>query len=116
MTETRWYPEGRGPVTPWGNADSRETLAEGVDFYSTPSHGGFYVSRGNEAVLDTALRRHGITAGEARMGYAAGWYEEDCSYLAVVVAFPYLFPEHDPEEALASLRYWLAPREERVHA
>lgn len=111
-----WYPSNRGPVTPWGNADSRETYAEGIDFYSTPSHEGFYISRKREAELDTKLRAEGITAEQARMGYKAGWYEGDCSAFAVMFAWPELFPNGElpyvaADEYLEQLSYWLRPRE-----
>ena len=113
MTEIIWYKTGRRPVTPWGAADSRQTFGLGVSFYSTPSHGGFYVDRTREAVLDERLREVGITAKQARFGYPTGWYEEDCAALAVVFAFPELFPRDDPQEALDQLRYWLTPAKDR---
>ena len=34
------YPNGKGPITPWGRADSREVYSKDVSFYGPPSHGG----------------------------------------------------------------------------
>ena len=94
-------------LTPWGQSDCSVEYGPGVTFYGTPSHGGFHLSPEREAELDMRLREHGITAEAARMGYEPGWYEEDCSAYAVVVAFPELFPSEDSLVALACLRYWL---------
>lgn len=109
MPETQWYDPEHGAVTPWGNADTRETYLPGVDFYSTPSHGGFRLSKVREAELDAVLRRHGMTAEQARMGYPEGWYEEDCCALAVLAAFP---ETRNPDstdgevEYIDRLHYW----------
>lgn len=112
VTETRterWYEPGKGAITPWGSADYRVTYALGIDFYGTPSHGGFYLNAGRERELEDKFREHGITAEEARMGYQRGWYEEDCSALAVLFTWPKLFPDskQSPEDTLDQLKYWL---------
>lgn len=141
MIDTRWYDSGHGAVTPWGNADSRNDYADGIAFYSTPSHGGFRLTADREAELDAKLRAVGTTAEQARMGYSAGWFEEDCSSLAVLYGWPELFqtapadcdhqggPAGDracsrccqcseclserAAEYLEQLRYWLTPVRER---
>lgn len=81
--------------TPWGRADAIEQVADGITFYSTPSHGGYYLSpERNEQVP----QRYRDFAAKWSKGYfdgsakAYGWYEEDCAALAVVVTFPDLFP------------------------
>lgn len=95
--------------TPWGRSDHQEMVVPGVTAVSTPSHGGFKLSPAREADLDARLREHGLTAERARMGYEPGWYEEDCSALAVMFAFPQTRgPETTAEECLERLRYWIA--------
>ena len=37
--------------TPWGNADWKNELAPGIIFYSTPSHGGIWLSEGRRKAL-----------------------------------------------------------------
>jgi len=96
--------------TPWGASDYSETFAEGITFYGTPSHGGFRLSPERELELDGKLRDCGITAEQARMGYAPGWYEEDCSAHAVAYAWPELMPQDrdtTQQDDLDMLRYWL---------
>ncbi|KKL17656.1 hypothetical protein LCGC14_2483400, partial [marine sediment metagenome] len=34
------------PYTPWGRADRSTEIGDGIIFYSTASHGGFYVPQG----------------------------------------------------------------------
>ena len=94
--------------TPWGASDYSQRYAPGIVFYGTPSHGGFHLTPKREQELDVKLREHGITAEEARMGYAPGWYEEDCSVYAVMFAFDEARPgPTTPEHCLERLRYWI---------
>lgn len=96
--------------TPWGPSDNQKQYAPGITFYSTPSHGGFKLSFARERELDAKLREVGFTTVQARMGYDAGWYEEDCSAAAVMFAWPDLFGDKVEErrsEALAILTRWI---------
>ena len=61
-----------GSHTPWGAASHVNDVAEGVVFVSTPSHGGFKVSRERNAAIPSALRN------------PSGWYEEDVEANIVV--------------------------------
>ena len=108
--------------TPWGVSDEVVAYAPGITFYGTPSHGGFRLSDERERELDVLLRDRGLSAEQARMGYAPGWYEEDCSAHAVVFAWPALFVEAGQptgaiqgksERALERLRYWVGYHYER---
>jgi hypothetical protein len=67
--------------TPWGRADQKEKVCRGINFYSTPSHGGYKVSEGMLKKMPERLRLDG------------GWYEEDCEAYKVIVAFPQYFTE-----------------------
>lgn len=101
----------KGVNTPWGAADWAINYAEGIDCFSTPGHGGFRLS---------AVRRLQMPAGlRGFVGYGGpGWYEEDCDWAVVALAFPEVFEAHDVWAAVrtargfsdgygASLRAWL---------
>lgn len=88
--------------TPWGKADHQKKYGSGsasiyVMFYSTPSHGGFLVTDDMRARMPAALREIKTWAGRNSIGT---WYEEDCDWAIVALAFPYLF---DPEQILAAV-------------
>lgn len=74
--------------TPWGPSDYTKSFARGITFYGTPSHGGFKVSAGRLKKMHPAL----IDMGWAGMG-ERGWFEEDCSWCAVALAFPECFDD-----------------------
>ena len=70
--------------TPWGTADDRHVIAEGIVFYSTPSHGGVRLSDDRLAAMPAALKDFRPWAG-------LPWFEEDSDYSVVVLAFPEFF-------------------------
>lgn len=83
--------------TPWGKADHSKRYGSGsasiyVMFYSTPSHGGFLVTKDMEARMPSGLAAIKTYAGENAIGK---WYEEDCNWAIVALAFPYLFDAKD---------------------
>lgn len=80
--------------TPWGAADGKYVYGPGVTFYSCPGHGGFKVSDGQMGRMHPALAKVG----------KAGWFEEDCEWGAVAVAFPHLFSAKEVDQAIASLK------------
>jgi hypothetical protein len=69
--------------TPWGKSDSKITLARGISFVTTPSHGGF-------AVTPTAALQYLSTAAVARATKYSGYYffEEDCDASIVLFELP----------------------------
>ncbi len=69
-------------TTPWGKADHKTPITRGINFYSTPGHGGYSVSKGLFAKMNPALASIGEAYG------SAVWFEEDCAYAAVYLAFP----------------------------
>jgi hypothetical protein len=83
--------------TPWGIADSHEHVAEGIDFYGTPSHGGYKLSAERNKIVPTALKERSF----CRQGLE-GWYEEDCDYNIVVVTFPQFFM---PEQVCCAIEF-----------
>lgn len=82
-------------ITPWGKADDKDVIADGIVFYSTPSHGGFKVNTKQNQAIPEAFRN------------ADGWYEEDCEALKVIYSFPWLFQQTiDFNTIIAGLSYW----------
>lgn len=80
--------------TPWGKATNKTEIVSGIVFYSTSSHGGFKVSKERLAVMPDALVN------------PDGWYEEDCEYCKVVLAFPEHFTPEERDTAARAFKYW----------
>lgn len=83
-----------GKSSPWGIVQDEETIAEGIVYVSTASHGGIWVSpellgRVQEAMRDYAAYWSG----------SSSWFEEDCAAQCVVVSFPEHFPAEQVERA-----------------
>lgn len=86
--------------TPWGKADHQKRYGSApnyVMFYSTPSHGGFLVSFDMGEKMPPGLRAVPTWAGTNAYGK---WYEEDCDWAIVALAFPALF---EPKQILAAV-------------
>ena len=83
--------------TPWGSSQTSEEIASGIIRHDTASHGGYYVSPERVAEMPKPLRDFKPFAGP-------NWYEEDCDWCIVVLAFPKRFPSDYPPEALKTLK------------
>jgi len=81
-------------LTPWGKATHTTEYDEGIVFYSTPGHGGFYLSEERNREVDPRYREF---AAKWSKGWGDQWYEEDCAALAVVITFPEYFDSVTPE-------------------
>lgn len=95
--------ERRRIPTPWGVTDDAPTdIGLGILRVDTPSHGGYFVP-------DDQLHR--IPAHRQRYAtYWSGgpnWYEEDCAWACVAVAFPELFPADAVEIARTTVANWV---------
>lgn len=95
--------------TPWGGADQTLVCGPGVTQVFTPSHGGYRVDRERWEQMPAHLRE---IAGEPDGSYA--WFEEDCEWAAVVLAFPGYFPAADLDRARETLANWF-PAAYEVH-
>jgi len=86
--------------TPWGRSDGPGDLVgtEGIRFYSTPSHGGYFVPRRLVGRVPMTVR-----ARCAIIRMDGDWYEEDCA--AAVVAHVFGFSE----DAAGSVVAWYGP-------
>lgn len=83
--------------TPWGPSQNQKQIAEGIVSYSTASHGGFGLSQVRLAEMPPDLRAFQPWAGE-------GWYEEDCDWAVVCLAFPQFFDEVQYYFAIQALK------------
>ncbi len=92
------YPERKKPTveTPWGPAQQSKEIAPGIVRHDTASHGGYYVSPARVALMPKPLREFKPFAG-------ANWYEEDCDWCIVALAFPQYFPDDAIPLALKTL-------------
>lgn len=80
--------------TPWGPAQRSTSYADGVEFHSTASHGGFKLSVDRNRVVHSQMRADD------------GFYEEDCAWAAVALTFPDLFTSFEQRCANETLRNW----------
>lgn len=80
--------------TPWGKADFAKEYAKGIVFYTTPSHGGFKVSRERLKEMSIQYRNKD------------GWFEEDCEAMKVILAFPQYFSSAMIDIAAKSFTDW----------
>lgn len=71
--------------TPWGHSDTATQYAPGIVFYETPNHGGFHLSHQRRAEMPKLLRQFRGYSGDPQ------WYEEDCDWAVVALAFPSMF-------------------------
>jgi len=82
--------------SPWGVVQHAEELAPGIWQVSTPSHGGLQVSTDRLAAMPARFRYTTYSDG--------AWFEEDCDWALVAVAFPDVFNETLYRDALNTLR------------
>ncbi len=83
-----------GTSTPWGTADYSKRIAQGIILYGTAGHGGFHLSETRQREMPEILRMDG------------GWYEEDCDWSLVVIAFPQYFNPTEYKQAKDTLKNW----------
>jgi hypothetical protein len=75
--------------SPWGTPDSAQNIGGGILRIDTPSHGGYFVPEPFNSIIPNAWKTASFN-GQA----SAGWYEEDCDWCMVALAFPTTFPPH----------------------
>ena len=80
--------------TPWGLSQQSKSYGPGIVSYSCAGHGGFHVSPTLNATMPDYLR------------YPEGWYEEDCAWALVALAFPDRFTSKDLEHAKDTVRHY----------
>ena len=78
----------KGSPTKWGAVDMITTLAPGIIFASTPSHGGIWLSQEREQQIPEEIR------AIAREFSPEQWYEEDCDIVIPTLWFNADIHEH----------------------
>jgi len=94
MTTTANIPYHRlaiGGSCLWGQIQFIRLYADGIALVETPSHGGFVLSPARMEDMSADLRKCSFSNDH--------YFEEDCSYVAVVLAFPHLFSAETVEES-----------------
>lgn len=94
----------RNDPTPWGAADIVTRVADGIWFCSTPSHGGYKLSAERLAQLRQKF------PGLKKTFAGFPWFEEDCDWAYVALAFPEHFPPDAIPHAQRVYDGWLHPR------
>lgn len=84
--------------TPWGRAQYSCEYGPGLKFFSTSSHGGFCVSPDLMRRMPDHLRKIDPFCG------SPGWYEEDCDWALVCLAFPQFFTDHEFYQAVCTAK------------
>ena len=84
--------------TPWGESQSITEVAEGVQFVKTSSHGGYKLSTERLQQMPDCLK------ATTAFYKGDGWFEEDCEWARVALAFPSLFPPKAIPAAEATMR------------
>lgn len=95
VDETPAVPAGGMPLnTPWGPPQDSVEVATGIVWCTTASHGGFWLSDARLEELPKWARRF-----SGKPGISRNWFEEDCDWCIVQLAFPAEFADHDPQGA-----------------
>lgn len=81
--------------TPWGLPDRERTIADGIVFYSTPSHGGIHLSD-----IRMAEFRQMFPDFKPFRADNVGWFEEDCDWAYVALRWPEHFTPEQVKDAL----------------
>ena len=80
--------------TPWGKVNEASELAEGIISYSTPSHGGIWLSKERQKVISALIPNV--------KNYCGGleWWEEDCDW-----TIPYVIFQNDIKRSGKAYRF-----------
>lgn len=91
-------PRGRWLAhTPWGQPQDVTEFGPGVTVYSTAGHGGFHLDTDRQAAMPAHMRND------------SPWYEEDCQWCKVALAFPELFTAREVRQAQQTYDQWCTP-------
>jgi len=87
----------RGDVSPWGTIQDVTEAAVGVVFVMTAGRGGYWLSPARVAGMASSLKvNSSFYKGD-------GWFEEDCEWARVCLAYPGIFPTFAGKVAIATL-------------
>lgn len=92
--------------SPWGRVQTKYTVARGIHWISTPSHGGWIISKGLARRLLPEWAR--ARASDRMTGYLA--YEEDCLYsvfeFCTLIKVPSLLDTYYARQNLGGVPHW----------
>lgn len=91
--------------TPWGPAQDVTDIGAGILRVDTASHGGYYVPPTLNALIPASWR-----AASFNGRGMDGWYEEDCDWSMVALAFPTTFPDDAAGAALLMFDRQIRPK------
>ena len=84
--------------TPWGRSQTHKKIADGIYSHSTVSHGGFELSTNRYLEFKKIFPDFKPYAGDY-------WFEEDCDWAFVTIAFPQFFSNQDIYNAIRMTNY-----------
>ena len=87
--------------TPWGVAQTVKVIAPGIVFYSTATHGGYYLDEKTNERMPDFIK----AATFGQQGFQ-GWYEEDLDWAFVVLVFQENFDLQKRELAAESVKQY----------
>lgn len=91
MSDDSRYLDGPRNNCPWGRVDHREMVAPGIFLYRSADHGGYWLSPQRMAELPEWAKDARNFCKANGTGPAGNWFEHDCDYSIVVLAFPLEF-------------------------
>lgn len=91
-------PPVKGGNSPWDTIQHTAELAVGIVQVHTAGHGGFWIS-------DTRRQWMPLSLGKIETFAGGNWYEEDCDWAIVVMAFPDHFTSETCHHALLMAKH-----------
>jgi hypothetical protein len=85
-----------GSTSPWDTVQTVRTITPGIIAVSTAGHGGYWLSQARYHAMPAALRCNVYGGGT--------WFEEDCEWALVAMAFPEVFTDEEIFFAVASFK------------
>lgn len=94
-------------TTPWGHPDRVQRLSDGVAYFETPSHGGFWLNPVHERARKSRFPGFRTFAG-------GPWYEQDQDAVIVALTFPELFSADPIRNAVRAVRAFANKPEHKI--
>lgn len=94
-----------GINTPWGVSDGSERQAPGMTWYTTPSHGALKLAPELVAKIPSSLMPPKDGPWYQQLCWN-GWFEEDCEWARVALAFPRAFTEKQVTDAADTVKFF----------
>jgi len=79
--------------TPWGKPQEQKEISPDICWYTTSSHGGYWISKKYWEYLKEQWPKFDSFTGDQ-------WLEEDCDWFAPLVLWPQFFPQSEVKIAV----------------